>query len=80
MENKHLITVEQFKELARPTSKHVDDDDVTSFIEECEDMYIIPAISLDKMDELLQDNITDSNKILLEGGTYDKDGKKIKCT
>lgn len=80
MENKHLITVEQFKELARPTSKHVDDDDVTSFIEECEDIYIIPAIGLDKMEELLQDDVTDCNKILLEGGTYEKDSKKIKCS
>lgn len=44
MENKHLLTAEQFKELARPTSRHVDENDITAFIEECERVFIIPAV------------------------------------
>jgi hypothetical protein len=39
-----LIWPEQFRELARPVSVHVDDDEVAQFIRECEDVYIIPAI------------------------------------
>lgn len=39
-----LIWPEQFRELARPVSIHVDDDEIAQFVRECEDMYIIPAI------------------------------------
>lgn len=80
MVNEHLISVEQFKELARPTSKHVDDDEVMSYVRECEDIYIEPAIGLDKLQELLASDITDENKILLEGGNYkDETGKSLRC-
>lgn len=41
---KTLLTVEQFRELARPTSIHLDEEAVQGFIRECEDAYIIPAI------------------------------------
>ena len=41
---KTLLTVEQFRELARPTSIHLDEEAVRGFIRECEDAYIIPAI------------------------------------
>ena len=42
--NKHLITVDEFRQLARPTSSHLDEEEVLAFIRECERMYIIPAI------------------------------------
>ena len=42
---KSILSVEQFRELARPTSIHLDEEEVTAFIRECEDAYIIPAIS-----------------------------------
>ena len=81
MENEHLITVEKFKELARPTSKHIDDGEVNTFIRECEDIYIIPAIGLARF-KALQENTQDvTNKILLEGGEYeDKKGTLRKCS
>ena len=44
MEKKHLITPQQFVELARPTSTHLDDAEVLAYIDECENMFIIPAI------------------------------------
>lgn len=44
IDRKPLITAEQFRELARPTSAHLDEDDVLSFIRESEDEKIIPAI------------------------------------
>ena len=43
-EHKHLITVGQCLALARPTSVHLDEDEVQAYITECEDMHIIPAI------------------------------------
>lgn len=43
-ERTQLITVEQFRQLARPTSKHLDEREVSTFIRECEDTFIIPAI------------------------------------
>lgn len=41
---KQLLSVEQFRELARPTSAHLDEDEVNAYIRECEDANIIPAI------------------------------------
>lgn len=41
---KPLITVEQFRALARPTSVHLDEEEVTAYIRECEDEHIIPTI------------------------------------
>lgn len=43
-QRKQLITVDQFRELARPTSTHLDEDEVNAYIRECEDANIIPAI------------------------------------
>ena len=79
MANKHILTVEEFKELARPTSRHVDEDEVIAFVRECEDIHIIPAVGLEKYQALLEESISEPDKILLEGGIYEKDGKKEKC-
>lgn len=43
-ERNHLITPAEFAELARPVSIHLDENEVQAFINECEQMYIIPAI------------------------------------
>lgn len=80
MANEHLITVERFKELARPTSKHIDDGEVQTFIRECEDIKIIPAIGLERFKKLINDPEDSRNKTLLEGGEYnDKCGKLKRC-
>lgn len=81
MANEHLITVERFKELARPTSKHIDDGEVQTFIRECEDIYIIPAIGLARFKALQEDEIEPKNITLLDGGDYeDKEGILKKCS
>lgn len=76
-EHGHLITVAQFKALARPTSCHVDDNEVMSFISECEDMHIIPAIgyanfraatSSETFDYTFDDTFNES--IWLDGGEF----------
>lgn len=80
MENNHILTAEEFRQLARPTSKHLDDEEVTSFIGECEDVFIIPAVGLEKYEALQADELSEADKILLSGGTFEgKDGKKSKC-
>lgn len=39
-----LLTVEQFRSLARPTSPHLDEVEINAYVRECEDEKIIPAI------------------------------------
>lgn len=46
-ERKTLLTIEQFRELARPTSIHLDEEAVQAYIRESEDASIIPAIGWD---------------------------------
>lgn len=80
MANEHFLTVAEFQELARPTSRHVDEGEVMAFVRECEDIYIAPTLGLDKCTDLLADEVSEADKILLEGGTYtDKEGKKQRC-
>ena len=85
----HLLTVEEFRSLARPTSKHIDEEEVCSFIRECEDMTIIPAIGYDTYEKLLSDDLSDEEKVLLDGGTwvqgivgrcYGQNGLRRKCS
>lgn len=85
MESKHILTVEEFKELARPISKHVDEDEVKAFIRECEDMNIISAVGLETFEALTEDELDEAHDILLNGGTWtvsvcgcEKD-RKMKC-
>lgn len=84
-----LITFEQFRELARPTSTHLDEGDVLSFVRECEDERIIPAIGwgnfksslgLREWDRTFDDSFTPD--LWLDGGEWsheeiDEDGKKF---
>lgn len=92
MESKHLITVEEFKELARPTSKHVDEKEVMAFVREVEDMTIIPAIGLDDFEELMNktdEELSEEQKVLLNGGSWvqgvigrceGQNGLRMKCS
>lgn len=76
-ERKQLITVEQFRELARPMSVHLDEDDVKAYIRECEDANIIPAIGYDRFKAATEqgdwgDSVLEgfSPDIFLDGGEY----------
>lgn len=85
-----LITVEQFKELSRPTSAHIDEDEVRKFIRECEDAFILPAIGwanfkaaigLCPWDKTFDDSFVPD--LFLDGGEwdvvdFDEDGNKYK--
>ncbi len=80
MENKHILTVSEFKELARPTSKHIEENEVSTFIRECEDMHVIPAVGLETFENLTVEEVSEECQTLLNGGVWtDREGKKRKC-
>jgi len=85
MESKHILTVEEFRELARPTSKHVDEKEVTAFISECENLNIIKAVGLDTFEALVGDEVDEEHRVLLEGGVWTqtmqdgKERKRMRC-
>lgn len=73
-----LITPEQFRELARPVSCHVDNLEIQQFVRECEDMFIIPAIGWQNFKSATITNVwsdvfdaTFNPSIFLDGGEYD---------
>jgi hypothetical protein len=90
IERKPLLTVEQFKQLARPTSTHLDEDDVEKFIRECEDAFILPAIGWANFKASIGlcpwDNTFDDSfvpDLFLDGGEWDtkerdEDGNEFK--
>ena len=76
-EHGHLITAADFKVLARPTSCHLDDNEVMAYIAECEDTVIIPAIGFanfraatnsETFDYTFDDTFSES--IWLDGGEF----------
>ncbi len=81
MENrKHILSAEELKAYVRPISRHVEDEDVETFIRECEDTVIIPAIGLKRFKELCgeENQLGDENKILLCGGEYENRKGELK--
>lgn len=86
MRNEHLITPQEFATLARPVSIHLDDDDVMKFIDECEDVFIIPAIGYGNFKAALGKStfdetfdVTFNPKILIDGGEYE-DTERCGCS
>ena len=77
-EHGHLITPAQFKVLARPTSCHLDDTEVMSFISECEDVFIIPFIGFANFEKAVHSESfagvfdeTFSVSLWLDGGSFE---------
>lgn len=79
----HILTAEEFRALARPTSTHLETDIIDAYINECEDVYIIPAIGTTLFGELAiyveaRQNATEQNPVepveqydnLLDGKEY----------
>lgn len=74
---KHLLTADDWSGYTRITSKHVDAEEVETFIEECEQLFIIPAVGSDMFLKLVGDSLDENQSLLLEGGEYvDKVQKK----
>ena len=66
----HLLTAENWKDYTRLASIHVDGDEVEKFIDECEQLFIIPAIGAELFLELVGESLTENQSLLLEGGQY----------
>lgn len=80
MVNEHLITADMFVELARPTSRHIDHGEVETFVRECEDVHIIPAIGLERFKALLGARRGEADATLLDGGEFkDASGTARRC-
>lgn len=87
---KSLLTVGQFRELARPTSLHLDEGEVSAFIREAEDAHIIPSVgyrnfkaAVDKEDSVFDKTFDTSfqSSIMLDGGEWtDKKGELRYCS
>lgn len=84
MRDKHLITVEEFKQLARPVSVHIDESEVTQYIDECEDIYIIPAIGYGNYKAAISETAWDATfddtfkpDIVINGGEWQDE--QIEC-
>ena len=81
---KQLITVDQFRELARPTSTHLDEDEVNAYIRECEDANIIPAIGWERFKAATEQGEWGDSVLpdfqpatFLDGGEYSQDETKV---
>lgn len=72
----HLLTAENWKDYTRLSSIHVDVDEVEKFIDECEQLFIVPAIGADLFLELIGESLTENQSLLLEGGQYVCKSKK----
>ena len=85
-----LIWPDKFRELTRPVSIHVDDDEIAQFIRECEDVFIIPAVGWPTLklatmtdpceadwSEIYSDGF--DPVVLLDGGEYNPSGAACCC-
>ena len=82
----HIITSDELLSLARPISTHLDDNEVDAFIEECEDVFIIPAIGYGNIKKAIEDNSWGSAigsefnaETFLSGGEYKRKLEPCGC-
>ena len=70
----HLLTAEMWPKYTRAVSQHLDDEEVEKWIDECEQLFIVPAIGADLFVRLAKgDELTEQEERLLEGGSYNKE-------
>lgn len=72
----HLLTADNWKEYTRVSSIHLDSAEVEVFIDECEQLFIIPGIGADIFLKLVGEELDERQKLLLEGGEYIDKGQK----
>lgn len=86
-ERKSLLTVGQFRELARPTSTHLDEEEVSAYIRESEDAHIIPSVGYANFkaaadgEESVFDKTFDTSfrsSLMLEGGEWTDDKGELR--
>lgn len=77
MDEKYLITLAEFQALARPSSVHLDEQEVNAFIREVQDGFIIPAIGYELFKKLAGSELTTEQGIMLNGGEWTDESKKV---
>lgn len=76
----HLLTAEMWPKYTRAVSQHLDDEEVEKWIDECEQLFIVPAIGADLFVRLAKgEELTEQEERLLEGGKYDGTGTGCVC-
>ena len=74
MNDNHLISVAEFKQLARPASVHIEESEVLAYIREAEDINVKPAVGVTLFDKLAEATtdaaLTAEELILFKGGAY----------
>lgn len=59
---------------------HIDADEVERWIDECEHLFIVPAIGADMYERLTSgEKLTEQEEMLLEGGAYAQKNEKGTC-
>lgn len=67
----HLLTAKTWPNYTRAVSVHLDDDEVEKWIDECEQLFILPAIGAKFFLKLTSGReLNDKELLLLEGGLY----------
>jgi hypothetical protein len=70
----HLLTAEMWPKYTRAVSQHLDDEEVEKWIDECEQLFIVPAIGADLFVRLAKgEELTEQEGMLLEGGSYNQE-------
>lgn len=74
-----ILSYEGFRQLARPTSSHIDENEVNAYIRECEDIYVVPAIGWQNYKAAMNGSSWDdtfddtfNGAIFLDGGEYEQ--------
>lgn len=77
----HLLTAETWPNYTRAVSIHLDAEEVEKWIDECEYLFIVPAVGGELFMRLTSgEELTDKEVKLLEGGRYEGTGTECGCT
>jgi len=80
MAMEHLLSAEEWPKYTRAVSVHLDNEEVEKWIDECEQLFIIPAIGGKLFSRLASgEELSEQEKKLLEGGKYDGTGTGCVC-
>lgn len=70
----HLLSAEEWPKYTRAVSVHLDNEEVEKWIDECEQLFIIPAIGGKLFSRLASgEGLTGQETMLLEGGEYEQE-------
>lgn len=77
---KHLLTADTWPNYTRAVSVHLDAEEVERWIDECEQLFIVPAIGGDLFLRLAEgEGLTEQEVKLLEGGKHEGTGTGCVC-